>query len=200
LEIRPRSGSPGRYPLREMSDGGRIAAALMIAAALSGAAGCAAPIPAREGERYPVPGHGSSVEAPGGEGAAWTLASVPGALLTFRGVAGSTAEHASMSLVERCAAAPGQPRLAARQLLIGLDDREFLEDRPCEVGGTTGWLQSLEASDEAVRVHLRTVTRLESGCSLDWILVAPPGAGLDAAFDAWWASWSRDRETSGASP
>jgi len=172
----------------------------MIAAALSGAAGCAAPTPALEGERYPVPGHGSSLEAPGGEGAVWILTSVPGSLLTFRGVAGSSAEHASMSLVERCAAAPGQPRLAARQLLIGLDDREFLEDQPCQVGGMTGWLQSLDASDGEVRVHLRTVTRLESGCSLDWVLVAPPGARLDAAFDAWWASWSSTREPGGASP
>ena len=172
----------------------------MIAAAMSGAAGCAAPTPALEGERYPVPGHGSSLDAPGGEGAAWTLASVPGALLTFRGVAGSSAERASMSLVERCAAAPALPRLAARQLLIGLDDREFLEDRSCEVGGMAGWLQSLDASDEETRVHLRTVTRLESGCSLDWVLVAPQGAGLDATFDAWWASWSRTEAPGGASP
>ena len=131
----------------------------------------------------------------------WRLTSVSGAVLTFRGEAGSTAESASMSLLERCAEAPANPRLAARQLLIGLSDREFRDDRAVEVAGAPGWLQALDASDGAGRARLRTVTRLEAGCSLDWVLVAGTEArGLDPAFDAWWSSWRPDPVSDGAAP
>jgi hypothetical protein len=176
-----------------MRDRGRVAVALACAAALWGS-GCATRGPTLVGARYLVPGHASSIEAPGGEGAVWRLEQVPGAALTFRGEVATTAAQASMSLLERCAGAAPKPRVAARQLLIGLADRDVHEDRAVEVAGFRGWLQALDASDAAGRVHLRTVTVIDANCSLDWVLVAPPESrALDAPFDAWWSSWRPDR-------
>jgi hypothetical protein len=176
-------------PSGGMGHGGRVAA-IALAAALAGSMGCAASAPRYDGERYLVAEHGFSIAAPPGEGASWRRVAVGGAVLAFRGIPGTEAEFASMSVLRRCEGAPTQPRLAARQLLIGLSERVILEDRAVEIAGGEGWLQTLEASDDDIRVRLRTVTRLEGGCSVDWVLISPPDQpGLDAAFDAWWSSW-----------
>ena len=168
-----------------------MAAAFALAAALVGA--CAGPHAVLEGGRYRVPGHASSIAAPGEGGSGWVSLRVDGAALAFRGESGTATAGASMSLLERCAAAAGRPRVVARQLLIGLTEREFGEDRAVEVAGRAGWLQALDASDGEERVHLRTVTRVEDACSLDFVLVAPPGRpDLDGVFDAWWQSWRPD--------
>lgn len=116
----------------------------------------------------------------------WTRIEVEGARLAFRGPDGAT-----MSFLRDCEERrEGSPRLAARQLLLGLETRRLREDRAVEVAGAPGWLQVVEARDEDRAARLKTVTRLDGGCREDWVLATPgPPGEAEAGFDAWWRSY-----------
>jgi hypothetical protein len=101
-----------------------------------------------------------------------------------------------MSLVHKCGPLPDDLRLLARELLIGLDDRELLEEGPVSVGGAPGWAQTARARLEGRGVELRTVTRRLGKCSLDWVLVGPGSlAPVRDDFERWWASFRTADDT-----
>jgi len=86
----------------------------------------------------------------------------------------------------------------ARELLIGLEDREIVEEGPVLVDGAPGWAILAHATSEGRAAGLRTVTRRLGDCSLDWILVFPfedqalaegRVRGLEEDFSDWWSSF-----------
>lgn len=127
-----------------------------------------------------------SLRDPAGE-PGWRRIEVEGAALAYRGP-----EGAVMSFLRGCErrARERSPRLAARELLIGLEGRTLAEDRAVEVAGAPGWLQVVDARDEAREARLKTVTRLDGPCREDWVLSSPERFGpAEAVFDAWWSSY-----------
>ena len=138
---------------------------------------------------------GFSIDEPGGsaeEGSDWRAISVEGSLLSFREPGGST-----MSLVQKCGPLPEDLQLLARELLIGLEGREVVEEGGVTVDGAPGWAMAVRATDEGRAARLWTVTRLLGECSLDWILVVPgSGEAFTADFADWWDSFREapDRE------
>lgn len=129
---------------------------------------------------------GISLADPTALGGSWRRIEVEGAELVYHAPEGAT-----MSFLRECR--PGRdasPRLEARQLLFGLEDRRLVEDRALEVAGAPGWMQKVEARDEERHAWLKTVTRLAGPCREDWVLATPgePGAA-EELFDAWWRSY-----------
>ena len=124
----------------------------------------------------------------------WERIQVEGAQLAYRGP-----EGAVMSFLHECGLRrEASPRVAARQLLIGLERRRMLRDGALQVAEAPGWLQQVEAVDEGRQAQLLTVTRMADDCREDWVLATsgPPGPAA-AVFDAWWRSY-RPRATGDA--
>jgi hypothetical protein len=143
--------------------------------------------PVFEDGRYRHRRHHYSIAAPAGEDPAWQRVEVEGAVLAFQGPGGAT-----MSLLERCGRSSADPRILARQLLIGLEGRALVAEGPIGEGegGAEGWIQRVEATAGGKVVRLKTVTRVSGACSYDWILVSPGEIeGLEAVFDGWWMSF-----------
>ena len=76
-----------------------------------------------------------------------------------------------MALLSRCRKTGSTPQLLARNLLIGLDDRELVQAGPIAVGPAEGWSQTVAATREGAPVQLRSVTLKSGSCIFDWILV-----------------------------
>lgn len=122
-----------------------------------------------------------AAEDPGA--ASWERAELPGAELAFRR-AGAT-----MSFQRRCQLPAAPPSILARHLVIGLEPREFVQAGPLELAARPGWGQvyELQPQDGGAALRLETVTVVEAGCALDWLLVATPGDSAAARdFDRWW--------------
>jgi hypothetical protein len=126
-----------------------------------------------------------SIARPGGEESLWQPVRVEGTVLAFQGPARDT-----MSLLENCESPGAEPRLLARQLLIGLDEWNLLDEGPVGEGESPGWIQRLEATADGEAFQLKTVTRIVGQCSYDWILIVRGGLeGPEAVFDRWWRSF-----------
>ena len=129
-------------------------------------------------------------------GARWSAVPVEGSVLSFRESGG-----ASMSLVQQCGVLPDDLRLLARELLIGLDEREIIEEGPVSVGGAPGWRIAARARHEGRAVRLRAVTRRLGPCSVDFLLIAPQQSpDLEADFQGWWGSFRASSAARGAEP
>jgi hypothetical protein len=134
-----------------------------------------------------------SIAEPEGEGSEWRRVRAQGTVLAFQGPGG-----ASMSLIEECGLPPAEPRILARQLLIGLEGRKLVEEGPVGEGGSPGWRQRVDAARSGEPVRLETVTRVIGECSYDWILVVPGGLEeLESVFDRWWRSFRSGAEEAG---
>lgn len=116
----------------------------------------------------------------------WERIEVEGARLAYRGPDGAV-----MSFLRACGRRRERdPRVEARQLLLGLEERQLVEDRALRVAGAPGWLQQVEARDEDREAHLKTVTRVAPPCREDWVLATPgPPGAAEEVFDAWWGSY-----------
>jgi hypothetical protein len=103
-----------------------------------------------------------------------------------------------MSLIEECGRPQAEPRILARQLLIGLEGRTLVDEGPVGADETQGWIQRLDATASGEALQLKTVTRVIGRCSYDWILIAPGGlGGSETVFDGWWQSFHSSRSEAG---
>jgi hypothetical protein len=174
----------------------RAALACLVAVGLG--AGCSTPtwIPTGGGFRHARLGHwiaspdgaaADAVAAPAATGSArWERVELAGAGIAFRR-AGAT-----LSFQRRCALAPASPAILARHLVIGLEPREFVQAGPVALADRPGWSQAYRIRPEggAPPLHFESVTLLDAGCALDWLLVAREGdREAIAAFDRWWRSF-----------
>jgi hypothetical protein len=157
-----------------------------------------------QGARWTHTRLGYSIEiprgAPGGTGqpgGGWVQISVEGADLAYRGPKGAT-----MSLLSECRRGVARADLLARQLLIGLHERELIGSHPIALRGDAGWQQTFRVGTAGRAVDLRTVTIVSGPCTFDWLLVAPRGAfgprdapsQAERSFEQWWSSFRRARE------
>jgi hypothetical protein len=134
-----------------------------------------------------------SIARPGGEDSLWRPVRAEGTELSFRGP-----DRATMSLIEHCGRAQTEPRILARQLLIGLEGGSLVDEGPVGADQTRGWIQRLDATANGESFQLKTVTRLIRQCSYDWILIVPGRLeGSEAVFDDWWQSFQSDSSEAG---
>jgi hypothetical protein len=134
-----------------------------------------------------------SITRPGGEDSVWRPVEVGGTELAFQGPG-----RATMSLIEQCGRPQPEPRILARQLLIGLEGRTLVDEGPVGADETQGWIQRLDATANGEALQLKTVTRVIGRCSYDWILIVPGGLeGSETVFDGWWQSFHSSRSEAG---
>ncbi len=150
--------------------------------------GCAtaAWVPSQDGFRNPELGYRVARPDPGAGGApAWQQVELPGAEIGFR------RGGASMAFQRRCQLPIAPPSILARHLVIGSESREFVKAGPVELALRSGWAQVYLVQTEAgERLRLETVTLLEAGCALDWLLVSrPDDAAAAQSFERWWHSF-----------
>lgn len=141
-----------------------------------------------ENHRYVNRESGISIAAP--DGKAWSRADVDGALLSFADDRGGR-----LSWIRQCGRAQPPPRLASRQLLIGLQVEGEPEGSSVTVQGAPGWRLRARVRQDGETASIDAVTRIGQHCTDDFLLVTPkPDAAERAAFEAWWRSF---RETAG---
>ena len=150
----------------------------LIAVAL--AAGCTGDLALGE-EGYWHRRHGYTVGVPA---PAWERVSVDGATLAFR------RGRETMSLQSRCGRPVATPAIMARQLVIGVADRDLRQAGPVTVDGRDGWVQTFDVRGEGGPVRVKTVTLVAGRCTFDWTLAGSVDfAVAERAFDAWWQSF-----------
>jgi hypothetical protein len=134
------------------------------------------------------PRHGYSIGIPGGPGAEWERIEIEGAWVAFRRPGSET-----MSLQSRCGKPVAHPAIMARNLVVGIGEREILQAGPAIVAGTNGWIQTFETRPGDVTIRVTTVTAVIDDCSFDWTL-ATRGESPRAshAFEVWWGTFERD--------
>jgi hypothetical protein len=151
------------------------------------AAGCATDL-----ERTPTGfrhrEHGYSIGFPNGVGPAWTETDVEGAWIAFRRPGRET-----IALQSRCGRPVAAPAVMARNLVVGVGERDLLQAGPVAIGGSNGWVQTFDVTAEGVEARVTTVTAVIADCTFDWTLVTK-GEPLEtrAAFDTWWATFELD--------
>jgi hypothetical protein len=169
--------------------GWRLAAVAAYVAWLAQTPACASPWTLKD-HRYVDRESGASVEAPGG---AWRSVDVDGALLSFADGSG-----ARLSWIRQCGRVLPEPRIAARELLIGLDVQGPVEGGAATVDGAPAWELRAEVRDDGHPAWIESVTRVGGRCTDDFVLVAPrPAPAQRTVFERWWRSF---REGSGAAP
>jgi hypothetical protein len=129
---------------------------------------------------------GYTIARPSEEAGEWRRVDLEGADLAFRGPGGAT-----MSLLARCGQArPVNPAILARNLLIGVGDREIERAAPVAHAGHPGWEQVVRVRGDGTPLTLKTVTVATQRCVFDWVLTAGSDfAALEPVFDQWWASF-----------
>jgi hypothetical protein len=125
--------------------------------AVAFAAGCAGDLAMGE-DGYRHRRHGYTVSVPAPE---WERVSVDGATLAFR------RGRETMSLQSRCGRPVATPAIMARQLLIGIEDRDLRQAGPVAVDGRDGWTQTFDARTEGGPVRVKTVTLVAGRCTFD---------------------------------
>jgi len=129
----------------------------------------------------------------GAPGSAWNDVDVDGAALAYR----HATEGATMTLLVECDRGVAEPRVRARQLLFGVDERGRVDGFEVDLQGLEGWVQRVHVSEKDHSVALKTVTVVDRTCTLDWVLVqrpdVPPERSLERVFDRWWRSFERRR-------
>jgi hypothetical protein len=131
---------------------------------------------------------GYSIGVPAGQGGPWERIEIEGAWIAFRRRGPET-----MSLQSRCGKPVAHPAIMARNLVVGIGERELVQAGPVIVGGTNGWIQSFDIPHAQVSVRVTTVTAVIGECSFDWTL-ATLGESQSAnhAFEVWWSSFELD--------
>ena len=129
------------------------------------------------GYTIPYPASGPDGEAP-----RWKRVRVDDVDLAFR-----ARDESHLAIKSRCDVGPRDPKLLARQLLVGLKDRKRQRVEVLEFAGGEVFTQVVDALVDDRPVHAKTVTWLRGGCVVDWYLVtANPLALLEPIFDSWW--------------
>jgi len=159
---------------------------LSMAVALSAGVSCAGPPLPPSGGRWEHPGHRYFIDAPRVSPESWSAVLIEGADLAY-----VRSDGASLTLLSDCARAMAPPWLLARQLLIGVADRELLVSEPLELGGDPGWRLVFRTWQEEREVTVRAITLVGGGCSFDWVWVAPGRPDEPPWFEAWWSSFVR---------
>ena len=132
--------------------------------------------------------HGYSIGVPNGAGPAWTETEVEGAWIAFRRPGRET-----IALQSRCGRPVAAAAVMARNLVVGVGERELLQAGPVVVGGSNGWLQTFDIAADGALARVTTVTAVIEDCTFDWTLVTK-GEPLETreAFDTWWATFELD--------
>lgn len=139
--------------------------------------GCAGDLAAIDGG-FRHRSHGYAFAAPP---APWERVSVKDAVIAYR-----RPGPATMSLQSRCGSPVAEPAVMARHLRIGVPDPTLRQAGPVAVGGYSGWTQTFDVGPEGGGVRVKTVTVVENGCAIDWVLVAASGfEEAEPDFDAW---------------
>lgn len=133
--------------------------------------------------RYVSRESGISIAAP--DGKEWRRTHVDGALLSFADDRG-----AHLSWIRRCGKAHAPPRIASRELLIGLQVEDHPEGRAVTLQGAPGWQLRARVRQDGGTAWIDAVTRVGRRCTDDFLLVAPkPLPAERKSFDAWWHSF-----------
>jgi hypothetical protein len=170
--------------------GWRLAVVAAFVAWLAQTPACASPWTLKD-HRYVDRESGASIAEPGAGAGAWRSIDVKGALLSF-----AQGDAVRLSWIRQCGRALPEPRLAARQLLIGLDVQGDVDGRAVTVAGAPGWQLRASVRDEGRPAWIEAVTRVGSRCTDDFVLVVPkPMPAEQAVFEQWWRSF---REPAGA--
>jgi hypothetical protein len=150
-------------------------------------AGCASNVK-RTPTGYRHARHHYAIGVPDGPGPAWRRIEIEGAWIAFRRPGPET-----ISLQSRCGKPVARPAVMARNLVVGVGERELVQAGPVIVGGTNGWIQTFDTRSGDVTVRVTTVTAVIEGCTFDWTL-ATVGASPQAthAFEAWWGTFALD--------
>jgi len=151
---------------------------------------CAGPLRRTPDGRFHHDRHHYTIAAPPTvSGVTWKRVDVDGADLAFRG-----SDTSLLTVMSECRPV-GEARasLLARQLLIGIDERQRVESHPVALHGDPGWMQVFRTLDGRREVEVRSVTIRGGRCVFDMLWVGPPGAPGADAFDGWWSSFQRDR-------
>ena len=152
-------------------------------------AGCASDLELGE-TGYRNVRHGYSIGVPGGPGPPWVRTEIEGAWLAFRRSGSET-----ISLQSRCGKPVAHPAIMARNLVLGVGERELVQAGPVIVAGTNGWIQTFDTRSGDVGVRITTVTAVIDDCTFDWTL-ATLGESPQAsrAFEIWWGTFALDPE------
>jgi len=160
--------------------------ALGAIAFLSAGAFCATAPLRPSGGRWVHPKLGYSIDAPQVSPEEWSASHVEGADLAFRKFDGS-----SLTLMSDCTRGPAKPFVLARQLMIGIKQRELIQSHPIALLGDPGWRLAFRTIEAGREVTVRAVTLASGNCTFDWLWVALNRPDEAAWFDQWWASFER---------
>jgi hypothetical protein len=155
--------------------------ALALCAGLLAAA-CASPV-SLSGGRWVAAGGASVADLSRIDGA-FRQVELEGPLLAY-----DTASGARASWVHRCPGAVAAARAEAHALLVALEDVAVHGEGALLLAGAEAWLLRADAREAGRAVQLKTVTRVASGCTDDFLLVSPDALIHEAGFDQWWASF-----------
>ena len=112
-------------------------------------------------------------------------------------------DRATMSLQSRCGGPTADAATMARHLRIGLQPYTLRQAGPTQVASRDAWSQVFDAQQDGRAVRVKTVTLVERGCILDWVLAAKAGfEEVEPGFDAWVDSvrWVDDAPAAGGAP
>ena len=134
--------------------------------------------------------HGYSIGVPGGPGPAWARVEIEGAWIAFRRPGPET-----ISLQSRCGKPTAHPAIMARNLVVGVGERDLVQAGPVIVAGTNGWIQTFDTRPGEVRVRITTVTAVIGECTFDWTLATVGESPYASrAFETWWGTFELDPE------
>ena len=160
---------------------GTLAGALALAGL---GVGCAGPLVYSNG-RFLLREQGFSFADPAAGGLPWKRVEQDHALVAFVRPGG-----ARMSAQAECGRKPQSPQLLARGLLIGVAPLRLRQSGPVAVGPWPGWSQVADVDVEGRERHLKTVTLVAEGCTVDFLLVAGDDfESVEPGFDGWWKSF-----------
>jgi hypothetical protein len=149
--------------------------------------GCASNL-VRTEAGYRNPHHGYSIGVPGGLGEPWERIEIEGAWVAFRRRGPET-----MSLQSRCGKPVAHPAIMARNLVVGIGERELVQAGPVIVAGTNAWIQTFETRPGDATIRVTTVTAVIDDCAFDWTLVTlGDSPSANHAFEAWWGTFALD--------
>ena len=125
----------------------------------------------------------SIAEPPFATGPGWQLAEFASSDLAYRDQHGT-----ATSLASNCPRARASAENLARHVTIGTPRSDRVASGPIEQSGVEGWTQTFDTLQGDVRVRVKAVTLMASGCVYDWLLVSPGEAAFaetEPVFDAW---------------
>ena len=171
--------------LRAATVGGLVAAAGLWL----GCAGPVASVDEPDGRAYVHRRLGYTIDHPARprSGSVWERQRVDGTDLAFVGPDGAV-----MSLFHDCEKTAAPPRLLARNLMIGIQDRAVRESGEVSLHGDPGWSIVFDTEQSGVPVRIKAVTLRGGECVFDWVLVTRHGfREPEQTFDQWWQSFAR---------